>query len=175
VGADLGRKESRHDRSRNSTRRHRHGATGATRFFLEKLKGPRGPSTPYVAPPDTPEQVEQKLAELRRLEELKKPRHSDSMTLAVSHTQADHVILDLVRERNPPFSPEDVVKEFASTLKDYGIASVRGDRYGGMWPRERFAVHGVDYQTASQPKSDIYLTLLPLINSGVSSSWTIPD
>jgi hypothetical protein len=27
-------------------------------------------------------------------------------------------------------------------------------------------LHGVDYQTASQPKSDIYLTLLPLINSG---------
>jgi hypothetical protein len=27
-------------------------------------------------------------------------------------------------------------------------------------------VHGIDYQTATQAKSDIYLTLLPLLNSG---------
>ena len=91
---------------------------------------------------------------------------SDSMTLAVSHMENDRVILDLVRERKPPFSPDDVAREFAATLKDYGIASVRGDRYGGMWPRERLAVHGIDYQNATQVKSDIYLSLLPLLNSG---------
>jgi hypothetical protein len=28
------------------------------------------------------------------------------------------------------------------------------------------AVRGVDYQTATQPKSDIYLALLPILNSG---------
>lgn len=91
---------------------------------------------------------------------------SDSMTLAISHMEAERAVLDLVRERKPPFSPDDVAKDFADTIKSYGIATVRGDRYGGMWPRERFAVHGIDYQPATQPKSDIYLTLLPLINSG---------
>jgi hypothetical protein len=91
---------------------------------------------------------------------------SDSMTLAIAHMEGERVVLDLVRERKPPFSPDDVAKEFADTIKSYGIASVRGDRYGGMWPRERFAVHGIDYQTATQAKSDIYLTLLPLLNSG---------
>jgi hypothetical protein len=80
--------------------------------------------------------------------------------------EGDRAILDLVRERKPPFSPDDVAKEFAAAIKSYAISTVRGDRYGGMWPRERFAVHGIDYQTAPQPKSDIYLTLLPLINSG---------
>jgi len=96
---------------------------------------------------------------------------SDSMTLGIAHTEAgsngaERVILDLVRERKPPFSPDDVAKEFADTIKSYGIGTVRGDRYGGIWPRERFAVHGVDYQTAKQPKSDIYLALLPMLNSG---------
>ena len=35
-----------------------------------------------------------------------------------------------------------------------------------MWPREPFAQYGIDYQIAPQAKSDIYLTLLPLLNSG---------
>jgi hypothetical protein len=96
---------------------------------------------------------------------------SDSMTLSIAHMEvgsngADRAVLDLARERKPPFSPESVVKEFADTIKSYGISTVRGDRYAGLWPRERFAVHGVDYQVASQTKSDIYLALLPILNSG---------
>ena len=91
---------------------------------------------------------------------------SDSMTMAISHMENDCVILDLVRERKPPFSPDDVSKEFADTIKSYGIASCRGDRYAGGWPRERFATYGIDYVAATQPKSDIYVNLLPLLNSG---------
>src|SRR5262249_15172614 len=87
---------------------------------------------------------------------------SDSMTLAIAHREARRVILDLVVERRPPFSPDDVTQEFAATIKSYGIATVCGDRYGGLWPRERFAQYGVDYQTAPQAKSDIYLSLLPM-------------
>ena len=41
------------------------------------------------------------------------------MTLAIGHKQDDVVILDAVRERKPPFSPEDVVAEFAALLKTY--------------------------------------------------------
>jgi hypothetical protein len=91
---------------------------------------------------------------------------SDSMTLGIAHMEAGRTVLDCVRERKPPFSPDDVVREFAATLKGYGIATIRGDRYGGMWPRERFAAHGIEYHPATQVKSDIYLSLLPLINSG---------
>ena len=40
------------------------------------------------------------------------------------------------------------------------------ERAAGGWPRERFAAYGIDYLVAAQPKSDIYLTLLPLLNSG---------
>jgi hypothetical protein len=91
---------------------------------------------------------------------------SDSMTLAVVHFKGNRAILDCVRERRAPFSPDGVVKEFADALKSYGISKVVGDRYGGEWPRERFKVHGVAYVVSDKVKSDLYLGLLPLLNSG---------
>jgi len=92
---------------------------------------------------------------------------SDSMTLAIAHVETkNRVVLDAVRERKPPFSPDDVVGEFAALLKAYGIVSARGDRYGGEWPRERFRTHGIDYVSASSVKNDLYRELLPILNGG---------
>jgi hypothetical protein len=91
---------------------------------------------------------------------------SDSMTMAIAHREGDRFILDLVLERRPPFSPEAVVSEFAATLKGYRVSRVRGDRYAGEWPREAFRRRGVTYEPAEKTKSDIYLSLLPLLNSG---------
>jgi hypothetical protein len=68
---------------------------------------------------------------------------SDSMTLAIGHRQDDAIVIDVVRERRPPFSPEDVVLEFSANLNSYRISNVTGDRYGGEWPRERFREHGL--------------------------------
>lgn len=90
----------------------------------------------------------------------------DSMTLAIAHPDGEMVVIDAIRERKPPFSPDDVVSEFAELLKCYGLASVRGDRYAGQWPRERFEVHGIEYRTADATKSDLYQALLPRLNSG---------
>jgi hypothetical protein len=95
---------------------------------------------------------------------------SDSMTLAIVHGEGDasgatRWVHDLIREIKPPFSPDAVVAEFASLLKAYGIHTVYGDRYGGVWPRERFAIHGVTYQPAIKPASELYLELLPVLNS----------
>jgi hypothetical protein len=92
---------------------------------------------------------------------------ADSMTLAVGHRNKDgRAIIDLVRERRPPFAPESVVYEFAELMKTYGIHTVIGDRYGGEWPRERFRVNGIHYEVAEKPKSDFYRDLLPFLNSG---------
>jgi hypothetical protein len=93
---------------------------------------------------------------------------SDAMAIALAHLdrKTNSVILDAVRERKPPFSPEAVVEDFAQLLKSYGIGRVTGDRYAGEWPRERFRVHGIAYECADKPKSDIYRDLLPLLNSG---------
>jgi hypothetical protein len=91
---------------------------------------------------------------------------SDSMTLAIGHRAPDGLaVVDVVRERRPPFSPESVVEEFAALLKSYGVSKVTGDRYGGEWPRERFFVHGVHYEPAAKVKSDLYLGLLAAVNS----------
>jgi len=76
---------------------------------------------------------------------------SDSMTLAISHRENDVAILDAVREVKPPFSPESVVQEFATLLKIYGVATVFGDRYAGLWPTERFFVHGITYEPSPKP------------------------
>ena len=92
---------------------------------------------------------------------------SDSMTLAIGHRAQDgRAIVDVVRERRPPFSPEAVVEEFAALLKSYRISKVTGDRYAGEWPRERFREHGIHYDPAAKVKSDLYLGLLATVNSG---------
>src|SRR6516165_11731192 len=90
---------------------------------------------------------------------------NDAMTLAIAHKEGNTVILDMVRERRPPFSPEAVVEEFANELKNYRITSVAGDRYAGEWPRERFRLHGVNYEVADKSKSELYVALLPSVNS----------
>jgi hypothetical protein len=89
----------------------------------------------------------------------------DSFTLAISHADKDHTILDLVREIKPPFSPEAVVRDYANLLSQYRVSRISGDRYAGEFPRELFRRHGIEYRSAEQTKSELYGELLPLLNS----------
>jgi len=91
---------------------------------------------------------------------------SDSMTLAIAHRQGDIGVLDAIREIRSPFSPQDVVMEFAALLKAYRVHEVVGDRYAGEWPREQFREAGITYRLSDRPKADIYRDTLPLLNSG---------
>ncbi len=90
---------------------------------------------------------------------------ADAFTLAIGHKDGDVVVLDCLRERHPPFDPSSAVREFAETLRDYGLATVSGDRYAGEWPVSEFRSHGIAYQASERPKGDLYRELLPLINS----------
>jgi hypothetical protein len=91
---------------------------------------------------------------------------SDSMVLAAAHRDKQgNAILDAIRERRPPSSPENVVEEFAALLKSYRCNKVVGDRYAGEWPREQFRKQGITYETSERVKSAIYLDSLPLLNS----------
>jgi hypothetical protein len=100
---------------------------------------------------------------------------TDSMTLAIAHMGADgKVVLDLVREVRPSFSPESVVAEFCAVLRAYGITKVTGDRFAGEWPRERFRVHGISYEVSDRTKSDIYQAVLPILNSGNAELFELP-
>jgi hypothetical protein len=53
---------------------------------------------------------------------------TDSMTLAIAHREGDNAILDLIREVKPPFSREQVVREFSDLLKLYKLNRVTGDQ-----------------------------------------------
>jgi hypothetical protein len=90
---------------------------------------------------------------------------ADSMTLAIAHREGDRGVLDCLREIRPPFSPDEVVKEFADTLKSYGLRRCTSDKYGAAWVEERFKHHGIKLEGAEKTKSAIFLHLLPLLNS----------
>lgn len=93
---------------------------------------------------------------------------SDSFTLAIAHRddKTGRAILDCVREIKPPFSPEQATHELAAAIKSYGIRTVYGDRYAGEWPREQFRKRDIQYRVADLTRSELYLELLPALNSG---------
>jgi hypothetical protein len=90
---------------------------------------------------------------------------ADSMTLAISHIEDNITVLDLVREVVPPFAPSEVVEEFSGILRQYGVRTITGDRYGAEWVVEQFNRNGIAYEPAELTKSEIYQELLPLLNS----------
>ena len=57
----------------------------------------------------------------------------DSATLAIAHMEKHEgtavSVLDAVREVQPPFSPEQVCRDFAVLLKSYQIKQATADRY----------------------------------------------
>ncbi len=91
---------------------------------------------------------------------------SDSMTLCIAHKEGTKAIVDVIREKRPPYNPEVVTEEFAKLLKAYGIRRIFGDRYGGEWCREPFRRRGIEYKVSDANKSELYLALVPCINSG---------
>jgi hypothetical protein len=91
----------------------------------------------------------------------------DSFTLAIGHK--DHgrqiIIVDAIREVTPPFDPSSVCEEYARLLHSYQVGTVHGDRYAGMWPVEQFNRFSIRYEQSAKPKSDLYVDMLPLLNS----------
>jgi hypothetical protein len=98
----------------------------------------------------------------------------DSFTLAIAHAEGRVAVLDAVRERKPPFSPEAVIEEYAALLKSYGITKITSDRYAGVFPVEAFSRYGITCEQSAKPKSDLYAALLPRINSGDADLLDVP-
>ena len=96
----------------------------------------------------------------------------DPFTLAIGHRNDDCGVVDSLRAWRPPFNPSGVVEECASMLRSYRVTTVTGDLYAGEWPREQFRSHGIRYDVALRPKSDLYLELLATMNS---NRLTIPE
>jgi hypothetical protein len=93
---------------------------------------------------------------------------ADSFSMAIGHLDNGRqiVVVDCIRETTPPFNPSQVVEEFARTLASYNVGTVYGDRYAGQWPVEAFDKVSIRYEQLGRVKSDCYLDLLPMLNSG---------
>jgi hypothetical protein len=90
----------------------------------------------------------------------------DSFACAIAHREGNGVVVDLVRERRPPFMPSQVIDEFVPLLKSYRIGKVTGDRWAGGFPPEAFQRGGIRYEPSKQVKSDFYRDALAMLNSG---------
>jgi hypothetical protein len=91
----------------------------------------------------------------------------DSFTMAICHKEeSGRIILDCVREVRPPFSPQNVVIEFAEALESYGVSFIESDKYSGEWVVAEFAKHGITVENAEHSSSEIYINFLPLIMNG---------
>ena len=90
---------------------------------------------------------------------------SDAMTMCIAHKEGSTVVVDVIREYKPPFSPEAVVAEYADLVRKYRCLQAYGDRYAGEWVVEQFRKHSVHYEASERTKSELYLDVLPLINS----------
>jgi len=92
----------------------------------------------------------------------------DSFTMAIAHfdSAASRAVLDVVREVEAPFSPSAAIAQLVPDLRRFGICEIVGDRYAGEFPRDEFRSLGVEYKLAELDRSQLYLELLPTINSG---------
>jgi hypothetical protein len=92
---------------------------------------------------------------------------SDSFVMGIGHQEygKQTCSIDVLVEAKPPFSPEATCKHFAEIFKSYGITTIYGDRYAGIWPVESFAKFGITYIQNAEPKSNLYQALLPILNS----------
>lgn len=91
---------------------------------------------------------------------------ADSMTLAIAHRESETFVLDLVLEVRPPFSPDAVVAQFAEICRRYNIFHVTGDRWAPGFQSEAYERHSIQYRVSEKSKSEIYLSVIPLLSSG---------
>jgi len=92
----------------------------------------------------------------------------DSFTLGIAHKESEKIILDVLRERRPPFQPKEVVAEYSQVLKDYGISEIESDRYAGEWVTEAFREHDISVKNSELSASEIYINFLPLVANGTA-------
>jgi hypothetical protein len=96
-------------------------------------------------------------------------RSGDSFTLAIAHNEDGRAVLDCVLERKPPFNPLDLlVNEYVPVLERYGITAVVGDNVSSGFVEATLRGCGLRFEASPKSKSDLYLQVLNLINSGAA-------
>jgi len=94
---------------------------------------------------------------------------ADSFTLAIAHRDSSgKTVLDVLRERRPPFQPQGVVAEFSDVLKAYGLSSTQSDIYAASWVSESFQAQGISLEPSKMTASELYQNFLPLVLNGTA-------
>ncbi len=90
----------------------------------------------------------------------------DSYAVAIGHLEDGRVIIDVVRSRAPKFNPDEVTAQYSELLKQYGIYSVKGDKFSGDWASNSFKKHSIFYEKSERTKSELYLEAESPFNTG---------
>jgi hypothetical protein len=97
----------------------------------------------------------------------------DSFVLTIGHAAGDGtVIVDILREKRSPFDPVPVVEDYATLLKNWGIAEVVSDKYAIGFVVDLFKRQGIKVTPAPLTASEYFLEFLPMLTS---SSVELPD
>ena len=91
---------------------------------------------------------------------------SDSFTLAIAHMEGRNAAIDAIRERVPPFPPEQVTEEYCThaQVRDNGRSPAivtEGSGHASMFPAGMASLTS----HASGMKSDLYIDFLAMVNS----------
>ena len=88
-----------------------------------------------------------------------------SFALAISHRDAgsDVAILDLIREKKPPFVFHEVIAEFAQVLKRYGVTEFWSDHHAHKLFSDEWKKHGIACRKSETSTADNYKSALPLV------------
>jgi hypothetical protein len=92
----------------------------------------------------------------------------DSAVLAVGHFEHKdkQAVLDALREIESPHSPQHACAEFAAILKGFHIHEIILDRFATSFVAEHFERAGISYRASEFSRSQLYIKLLPQLNSG---------
>jgi hypothetical protein len=90
----------------------------------------------------------------------------DSYAIAIAHKSGATAITDAVREVRPPFSPAAVVNDVLLPLcRAYGVHTITSDNYAAGFSQNLIRSAGLGFEPTAKHKSELYLELLPLLNS----------
>jgi hypothetical protein len=89
----------------------------------------------------------------------------DSFCLALSYRDGERVVLAKAVEWRAPFDPVNVSEEAAEILRGYRVTQLHGDAYAQGFVQSTFKQLGISYKASERSRSEIYLTLLPILTS----------
>jgi hypothetical protein len=91
----------------------------------------------------------------------------DSLALAIAHHDpiSDRIIVDLVKEWAPPFSPSGVLSQVADICRTYNVETVIGDRFAFNFGREILRDQHLNFRVSNKDTSGCFGELLPMLNA----------